>query len=739
MEVVNPFQLYSLKVKHFILFVLFVQVLLLASIGLDLIGLQVPLARQIIGVIFLLLIPGNVIFRLLKPEKLDNIESLLYTVGLSIAFLMFTGFIINQLYPIIGIKKPVSIIPLLATIYLIVSILSVICYYKTKTYYSYTFISTKELFSPITLFLFLIPLLAIYSTYFVNTYHNNTLTIIFIALISVIVLLYGFFNIIPESLYPFAIFSISLSLLFHNILISDYLWGCDIQSEYFLSNTVINNSHWSPLIGENINSMLSIVMFAPIITNVCDINLIWVFKILFPLLFSLLPVGLYKIYKEITSEKIAFVSCLFFVSGFMFYTEMLAVARQQLSELFFVLLILVTLNKSIKRIKRVFLSVLFAFSISISHYGFTYIFLLFILLSFLIHKFILFIETNNLDFKLYSKYNLNQMSRDQICPEKIAKVNLFNVNFIILIFVFTLAWYIYTSFSSPFNTFANIVISILDMVLNEFSETIGNTQGVEIITASTISSMREVTKYLHLISIFFISLGVLKLAIGRRKLNFNSTYASFSYSYYIICFMGIVIPLFASQLNTSRLYQISLLILAPFFSIGGISLFNVLTHRKTNILWTDISIKQAMKLLSVFLSVYFLFNSGLVYEIGNEESSSVSLNSTHYIFIYDEADIYAATWITSNGNVAKTILADIGGANLLRGFSHNFGSLPFSTEGVYIPEDNYTLITAFNTKFNQICVGLRLSSFEYTDIKHLTEYNRMHYIYDNGHDKINFV
>lgn len=163
-----------------------------------------------------------------------------------------------------------------------------------------------------------------------------------------------------------------------------YIWGWDTHHEYYLSNLVIANPLWNSTIPYAVNTMLSIVMFAPIVSSICNMSLTWVFKIIYPLLFSLVPLGLYRVFQKQIDDKIAFLSCFFFVSLFMFYTEMLQLARQQIAELFFVLLILLMIDKNMDKTKRAFLSIVFGVSLVVSHYGLSYIYMFCLISAWLI-------------------------------------------------------------------------------------------------------------------------------------------------------------------------------------------------------------------------------------------------------------------------------------------------------------------------------------------------------------------
>jgi len=132
MKLYELLKINSLEKNIFLKFILAVQFTILFIIGLDAIGLNIPILRQLIGFIYLTFIPGILIFRILKIHEFDLINILLFTVGLSITFLMLCGLFINILYPIIGISNPLSILSLTATTCVFISIFSIIIYYRDE-------------------------------------------------------------------------------------------------------------------------------------------------------------------------------------------------------------------------------------------------------------------------------------------------------------------------------------------------------------------------------------------------------------------------------------------------------------------------------------------------------------------------------------------------------------------------------------------------------------------------------
>ena len=60
--------------------------------------LDIPILREIIVFIFLSFIPGFAILRLFKLKEISFLDTILFSVCLSVAFVMFMGLLVNELY-----------------------------------------------------------------------------------------------------------------------------------------------------------------------------------------------------------------------------------------------------------------------------------------------------------------------------------------------------------------------------------------------------------------------------------------------------------------------------------------------------------------------------------------------------------------------------------------------------------------------------------------------------------------
>ena len=747
MQINNPLQMNDWEIKKFLEVILAIQLAMWSVIGLDTIGLQIPIVRQLIGFIYLTFVPGILILRILKLHKLGNIETLLYTVGLSIATLMFTGLFMNTVYPLFGISGPISITPLIITISVVVLVLCILSYIRDKNFSEPSFIDLGDILSPPALFLCLIPFLAIFGTYLVNFHHNNILLMFLIVILALIVILIAFDKFIPKNLYPLAVFVIAISLLFHNSLISMYITGWDIHLEYYLCNLVKMNGIWTSTIPITYNAMLSVVMLAPIYSIISNMDIAWVFKIIYPLLFSLVPLGLYRVFQKQTDDKIAFLSCFFFTAYFSFW--LISSRRQWIAEFFLVLLILSMIDKDMNKMKRSFLFIVFGVSLAVSHYGTSYIYMFCLISAWLILVFVDSPAMQKLRDDFHSKFSRSK-KKPAWNPVSSKVDRTISSTFVLLFIVFTLTWYIYVSSSSAFNAIVRIGDHMASSIFTDFLNPEA-AEGLGYILKETVSPLHSVAKYLHLLSLFFIAVGIITLMLKHREMKFKREDAAFSLVFFAICLGGIALPYFASALNTSRLYHITLIVLAPFCVIGGITVFKMLS-RVVRASWTEQRARSSLKVLSVFLVIFLLFNSGFVYEVAKDHPGSISLSSewvkeygdaktknSFYAAYHMAGDIAGAKWISKNRDNKLRIYADYTRKRLVL---NGYGMMPINepvvlTNTTEVRDGSYIYLGYPNVHYGLMYALPTPSYWNITDISPLLDGGSE--IYNNGDAKIYYL
>ena len=708
MRISNPLRLNDWNMTKFLCVILAVQAvtLLVLRIGSD--GAELLLLRQAICFVYLTFIPGIVLLRVLKLHKLGSIETLVYSVGLSLTTVMITGAILNTFLPLAGIAQPISLTPLIISLTAIVLALSIVGYIRDRDYSGDASVEVPMSALPPAILLLIIPFMAIFGTYIINRSDNNLMLVALIFVLGIIVLLIGLTRIIPKELYPLVIFVIALSLLFHNSLISSSLIGWDIHQEKYLADQVIASGSWSTILEHNINSMLSIMILAPVYSIFLNTDVIWVYKVVFPLLFAILPVALYQAYRKQSNDKIAFFSIFVFTSLVVTFTEMLQLARQEIAELFVGLIILLLIDRSMEKKKWMALFVLFTFSLVLSHYGLTLLFLGMLVLAWGL----LYVVS------LLKKESVQDLNR-KLTPA-----------LILGLVVFCAIWYINTSSGDPFTTIVNTTYKISDPVVMMASgllihqaaplpanmtnaSAVGQaivtpappitTQPVEMITTGGQSSSMH-TNYLYLLLVTqgLLVIGMLAVSLVKGPMKLSREFYALSFVNLGILAVALVLPKFAASLNMTRLYQITLLVLAPFVVLGWISLFQ-LPGRLAKRDFLPI----ALKTFAVLMVVYLMFNTGLIFEVFKDVPMSYSLNkkgANISYTIYNNMEVKGADWLihsrdttikANNLSYVPPIVSDTNNRLLLQDWNASRAySLPGNVNT--IPLGSYIFMGTFN-------------------------------------------
>jgi len=507
----------------------------------------------------------------------------------------------------------------------------------------------------------LLPFGAIAGTYLMNFYDTNFLQMILLPIIALVPVVIACTRFIPKKYYPYAVFSVAITLLYHTALISTHIWGWDIQYEYYLTNTVIQNSFWDFTDYSNCNAMLSLMTLAPIYSILLGMGVEWIFKIIYPFFFALVPLGLYAVFQKQTTDKISFLACFFFMSIFVFYTEMISLARQEVAELFFVLILLSMIDRGLSIQQRSVLLLTFTTSLIVSHYGLSYIFMLLLLIALAIvvveyHVGILDRVNWFLDRIREKTGRFNGLTLQKAS----FKPSIIPLRFVIWYGLFLLAWYIYVASSSSFESIVYLARPFLRSIFSDLLNP-NAAQGLAIIVNEAATPLHEVGKYLHLLTIFFIVVGFVVTVVTRQRgINFDLQYLLLSCGALGICIGGVTLPFFASALNTSRLYQISLILLAPFGIIGGIAL----TSRLRNL--SD-PCNHSLHIVAIFLGIFLLFNCGWVYEVCQDESTSFALNSSLDSPVFNKQEVLGSLWLTDSKD-GRPVAADTYRQLLLSGF-----------------------------------------------------------------------
>jgi len=485
------------------------------------------------------------------------------------------------------------------------------------------------------------------------------------------------------------VFCFSLSLIFSSTFLSSNLpGGNDIVEEYRLFLQISQTHHWvSPpfaqVTGSLYGSVISITVLPTVIATVTGLAGLTVFTIVIPLLYSITPVILYKIYRTILSPRDAFLSAIMFMSYPVFYTTLLGVAREMIAQVLLVILIALMLSSRASALA----SIILTFGLVISHYSLAFVYIGIVMFSFLIGR----------------------ITRSRIeTPIRSA----------MLAVVATIAWFAFVGGGATLVTLTQAMSRVLSGIGSNF---FGGPRPTEVMAAigavqgqqGILHTVNKATQYVVQI---FLVLGFAVLAFKRRKTLGERRILPLMTFAMAFLVASVALPFLAATLNLPRIYNISLLFLAPCLVIGVESLeqFRKLKTFQYPFTWRlrfHFPTKQVV--VAVILCSYLLFTSGWAWSVSMDRiptspifdssrmrnSTDITLKSEYFTVFITTPDIAAARWISQHQRPDHVICSDVVAQDDVL---TAYGEYPSGGSGTVLPYCNpnsYVYLGEFNTAY----------------------------------------
>ena len=688
--VLNPFLMNDWKLKAALKVVFVLLLTVWALVGLDVLGVHLPLLRGIFSVAFFLFIPGILILRALRAHRIGSERTLLFAVGLSIATLMFLGFFMNVVYPVLGIAQPLTTLPVIGTMSAVTVLLAAVSYWRDRDFVGDVTTDLNRVLIPPILLLCIIPFIMVLAVYAMNAYHTNIPLLCVLVIIGATAFWLCTSASFPKAWYPLAVFTIALAMLYFGSLLSPYVWGWDIQKELYHANLVLTNGAWNASLPESTNSVISVTLLAPMLSLTSGVSVTWLFKIVYPLVFALVPLGLFVAFRSQTNDRIAFLGAFFVSSLFTFYGELPALARQEVAELFLVLLLILTVDKfqSVAEKRRVYvLYAVFAVSLIVSHYALAFIYLIYITIAWLL----LFLVDNP------ALRRLQRKGRGQSTGELTKPQRMVTLFFVLSFAAFTGVWYVSIG-SAATASIGHVIGLVFSIILA--TQTIGIVIGVgvalylsalalvyivvarrqretttppqfhgsapfvllgaltisgvayrsaslnDLLQIGTLSPLHEVGFLLYIFSTLLIAVGLGTFALRRCRRGFDVEFVALALASFAFFVVAVIVPPLAFSINTTRLFHISTLLLAPFCVVGGLFIIWAVEH-VVHKFHESTHADFALRAVAALFVVFFLFSTGFVYEVTQQQSTSFILNSHVDAPQFNEREVIAGQWLNA--------------------------------------------------------------------------------------------
>lgn len=702
----------------------------LALVILGSFGLYIPVLNQLTGFVFVAFVPGLLLLRILRVNRINPLEAIAYIVGLSLFCSMACGALINFVLPPLGLDRPLTPLPVALSLSALIAMLMTGAWLRESRVQPVR-PAEKISFDPLACaLLLLLALLVILGLLVLNRTGSNAVMIILIITVCLYFCLGLFKRGIGETAYPAAIYIISLVLLYQSSLLSPYLTGSDIYFEYHFYRMAAVNGVWDFTLPGTINSCLSIVMGLPLFSQMMHLDGAWVLKAVYPVIFSLVPLIMYRIIRIQAGKIAAFLAVFFFISMPTFSLELVSLGRQQFAELFFALIILLFIERKIYGPAKAVMLVIFALGVSVSHYtlGFINLVCLGALLVLIV------IMRSRIFIKSWER--LSSSTGGLPLQLRYTGVDALPVRYLALVvvgaFALSFAWYAVAAGGSNLEFFVGTLVMLMQKIginLEGLARMGGGAaeyllagRNDVIVSAalgldfSQVSLPGRAFRIIQYITQVLIVAGCIRLLIKPSGLKFGREYISFSLLAAMMLASCIVLPWFSNILNITRWYHIALITLCPFLVIGARSLWELgawLWSRWKRLKSGPVLSERYVYWLALLIILpYFVFTSGLVFELVGQSDTNVidtpysfSLSS-HRLDLagnFNRQDGAAARWLSQRACDNATVFTDVHAFKVVEFedypprlrtafFDRNNGAYP----------DGYIFFTSWNTSKDEL-------------------------------------
>lgn len=435
------------------------------------------------------------------------------------------------------------------------------------------------------------------------------------------------------------ILSISLTLLMSQAVSSNYLQGGDIHQEYNDFSQVLATGYWNSGISQGTahtyNSVLSVTVFPTVLKIVSGLDGAVIFTIVFPLLFSITPVLLYKLCRMFLGPTESFFATFLFLAYHDFYIVLIGEARQEIAEILLLLLLLLLMSTKLATLSRSVSIILLTVGVVAAHYTIAYIYLFLLVFWYLM----------GLAFPRTRVVTSEEMG---------------------LTMLLTLVWFA-VLFAAGKGGIATLIQFILSFNSTGFfspaSRPLVISQALGIGVLSTpLHLLNRMTYYLVNGA---LGLGFLAALFKREKTDAERKILPVLAFGMLIIGAYVVVPNFGFGLGVAREYHIGLLLASPCFVYGVIFLTSII--RRLFSAFTHLPLRgpetrpiMNWRLAAATLLVLFLlFDSGWVWAVSLSNPTSLLLDSERILHSSDASQVagYYGLYLSSE---------DVDGARWLR-------------------------------------------------------------------------
>lgn len=320
---------------------------------------------------YFLFVPGYLSLQFIVRTSWSRWETLSFSLGLSLLFIMVVGLALNAL-GYAGLQQPLSALGIFIALdigvllLLLANIRRSISVHINKDYLSFKW--RRLLGIP----LLLLPLLSAAGAIRLNNGASNEFTLIVFAVIAVLFVVL-MIRTDMRRYYPLALFLFALSILLSVSLRGWDITGHDIQREFNVFELTMQNGMWDiTQFRDPYNACLSITLLPAILAHITGIPEAYIFKVVFQVIAAFAVIPAYFFVRRLHGPRDAFLAGFIFLLFPTFLNDMAMLNRQEIAFLFFgLIMLLMLLSVEYRRLQ--VLTVLLLIGLTLSHYSSSYI------------------------------------------------------------------------------------------------------------------------------------------------------------------------------------------------------------------------------------------------------------------------------------------------------------------------------------------------------------------------------
>lgn len=175
------------------------------------------------------------------------------------------------------------------------------------------------------------------------------------------------FNVLKGKWYAWLIYFSGLFTIYGTTMVGMSVVGSDISRELLMSNLALENG-WDLSLYDPSNTSWVVGWFIPMLSKLTTIEPVWIYKVFLPMIFAFTPVILYFIFRKQFGELKAFYASMFFIIVPVFALEIASIGKSMVAETFMALSLWVMFNAEWKQIWKFIVMLVLVLSTLWAHY-----------------------------------------------------------------------------------------------------------------------------------------------------------------------------------------------------------------------------------------------------------------------------------------------------------------------------------------------------------------------------------